>query len=173
MNKQAKTIHKSINAIFLFVILGLLAYIGAREGSDEEDYTRKREYDIKPISVEQVEVTDELRELFPEYVLDESYKKKVMYALEIEVVNKDCEGLYSYEYDYIIVKSPEGAYYDNTTPEYYTYDVEGSKPYCEVLPPFFAQKVTFYVVMSEEDVPEQLYLYKNYDSEEYVAIDMP
>ena len=102
MNRQSTKIHRSINIIFLFVILGLLAYIGTKEGIDDDDYyIKEKQYDINPLSVEQVEITEELRELFPEYVLDETYRKKVMYALEVEIINKDCEGLNSYEYDSI------------------------------------------------------------------------
>lgn len=172
MNRQSTKIHRSINIIFLFVILGLLAYIGTKEGIDDDDYyIKEKQYDINPLSVEQVEITVELRELFPEYVLDETYRKKVMYALEVEIINEDCEGLNSYEYDSIKVEGSDGKLHESEMPEYYA-SLEDD-PYCEMIPPYFTTKTTFYVVMDEDEIPEQLYIYKNYGEEEYVAIDMP
>ncbi|MBQ8412763.1 MAG: hypothetical protein IJX12_04040, partial [Lachnospiraceae bacterium] len=106
MSELAVKIHKILNIILLLVIACLIGNMNDSE--DEPEYgVRTAEYDIKPLSIEEVEITQERKELFSDYALDETYGNKVMYLIEMEVNNTGDEGIYAYEFDYILFKGTE------------------------------------------------------------------
>ncbi len=164
----------------LFVVLLIVGPIGFALYQDKaDDYAYEIQYEIgrtkiTGVSVSLISEFEAVEAHFSEYELDETYGKKQMYQVEVEVANVGVNPIcISRDFNGFYVENDSGDMVNFNVFDYY-YEMDDYDRLDTVqIPSARYNTVCFLFVFDEDDVPSKLTFYDGYEGEKLFDIDIP
>lgn len=159
----------------LFLVILVVVPVGVNSfDRASDDYAYEDQWEVNSYRIDKKEMTEDVKAHFTEWELDEEYGKKCIYQVQVMVTNTGVNPIHIRGSFYgVSVKDEEGySYFPNVKDYYYEMD-EYDRLNTSVIAPRRTMPVYFLFVFDEDDVPEELNFYQEYEGDLLFTIQVP
>ncbi len=159
----------------LFIVLLFAVPISLSMYDDNsDDYAYESQYELGQVSIAQVDKTEAVIAQFSEYEVDESYGKKYIYQVTVDIKNVGVNPIYiGREFNGFYVENGNGDMESFKVYDYY-YEMDKYDRFdTEVIASARNSKVNFLFSFDEGDVPNKLTFFDKFEGEKIFDIDVP